>query len=511
MSRDVVNILWFAGLAVALVALFAAGLRLPLMTRLRRLAATAYTAAIVLGALAVVVVANVALFRHDVNIDLTRERTFTPSAAAQDVVQQLDRDVRLTYFYHARDEAGRRGKYVVEALGRRSPFLHVQTVDPDRQPRLAETYGIRLYNAAVIEAEGRRVQVMGSDENDFALGIQRALRQRRTTVCFAEGHGEYPFDNFEFHTHLESAASHAHGDKSSALVQMPGHGAGRLRRALEALGLETRRIVPAMLGAIPRDCTVVVSVNPRTAYVPAESDSLAAYLADGGAALLLYDLGFVVERRLGGLLERLGLRLEQAVVVDPRDHQGTDAETVAVPVYEPHPITNRVALTFYPGVRPNTLLPPPPGVSVTPLVVSCRESFSRPVARVGAEAIVRAGAGASTPSGVLRPGQKVLAAAVEGRWADAPPRPSPFRVVVVGDADFASNSFLPYMANGDLALSMVRWLIREEGAPKLRPMNPVPPMVLLSARQMQRVFVAVEILLPFSIVAVGAVVWWQRR
>jgi gliding motility-associatede transport system auxiliary component len=511
MTRDAVNGLWFLGWLIALVALFLAGLRLPLMTRLRRGRAVGYVWGIVVAVFGIVTLANVALFRHDVSVDLTREKTFTPSGQADAVVQALDRDVKLTYFYHARDEAGRRGKQIVEVLGRHSPYLHVRTVDPDRQPRLAETYGVRLYNAAVIEADGRRIQVMSTDENDLALGIQRALRQRVTTVCFMEGHGEYPFDSFEFHTHLEAATSHSHGDKSSALVQMPGHGAGRLRRALEALGLETQKIVPAMLGRIPRDCAALIAVNPRTAYLPAESDMLAAYLADGGAALLLYDLGFVVERRLAGLLERLGLRLEQSIVVDPRDHYATDHETVAVPVYEPHPITTRVALTFYPGVRPITVLPALPGITVTPLVLSSPDSYSRPVAAVGAEAVARAHAAAPPSSLSGRPGRHVLAAAVEGRWPEAPPSAPPFRVVLVGDADFASNSFLPYIANSDLALSMVRWLVREEGVPKVRPSIPVPPMVLLTTRQMQAIFVAVEVLLPLTVVATGVVVWWRRR
>jgi hypothetical protein len=511
MSADLQNPLWFAGWTVALTALFLAGLRLPLMTRFRRPGALAYASAVVVVVVGATLGGNVALVRHDVHVDLTRERTFTPSRQAAEVVQALDREVRLTYFYHARDESGRRAKHVVEVLGRRSPFLRVRTVDPDRQPRLAETYGIRLYNAAVIEADGRRIQVMGTDENDFALGIQRVLRRRVTSVCFMEGHGEYPFDNFEFHTHLETATAHSHGDKSSALVQMPGHGAGRLRRALEALGFDARRIVPATLGAIPRDCAAVIAINPRTTYLPAESDALAAYLAGGGAALLLYDLGFVVERRLAALLARLGVRLEQEVVVDPLDHYSTDHETVAVPVYEPHPITARIPLTVYPGVRALTLTPPPSGVTVTALMRSSKESFSRPVVDVGAEAVARADAGTPAPPARGRPGPHVLAVAVEGRWPEAAPDAAPFRVVVAGDADFASNSFLPYMANGDLALSMIRWLAREDSAAKVRPAIPVPPMVLLTKRQMRDIFVGLEIVLPLSVVAVGTVVWWRRR
>ena len=510
MSRDLGNVIWFAGWLAALLALFAVGLRLPLQTRLRRLAAP-YTWGIVVAVLAVTVLANVALFRHDVHVDLTRGRTFTPSNQAEDVARALDREVSLTYFYHARDEAGRRAKHVVEVLGRRHPLLRVRTVDPDRQPRLAQTYGIRLYNAAVIESDGRRIEVMGTDEDDFAIGIQRVLRKHVTTVCFMEGHGEYPFDNFEFHTHVESAAAHSHGDKSSALVQMEGHGAGRLRRALEALGFETRKIIPAMLQTIPGDCAAIIAVNPRTTYLPAESDVLATYLARSGAALLLYDLGFVVEPRLASLLSRLGLELRQEVVVDPLDHYSTDHETVAVPVYDPHPITARVALTFYPGVRPLILVPTPPGVTVMPLVRSSKESVAKPVLPVGVEAVTRhPTTGASSVSRERR-GPHVLAAAIEGRWPETPATAEPFRVVVVGDGDFASNSFLPYMANGDLVLSMVRWLVREERFAKIRPSIPVPPMVLLSKSQMQRIFVGVEVILPLGVIAFGAVVWWRRR
>jgi len=36
-------------------------------------------------------------------------------------------------------------------------------------------------------------------------------------------------------------------------------------------------------------------------------------------------------------------------------------------------------------------------------------------------------------------------------------------------------------------------------------------MVLLTTRQMQRIFTTLEILLPLSVVVVGAVVWWRRR
>ncbi len=75
---DAINALWFAGWLVAVGALFVLGLRLPRLPRLRGLPALGYAAAIVVAALGVAVLANVALVLHDVHVDLTREAVFTP-------------------------------------------------------------------------------------------------------------------------------------------------------------------------------------------------------------------------------------------------------------------------------------------------------------------------------------------------------------------------------------------------------------------------------------------------
>ena len=190
---DVINTLWFGGWLIALAVLFVLGLRLPLQPRLRRLPALGYVTGIVVTTLGLAVLANVALVLHDAHFDLTREGIFTPSKQAESVVDRLSRDVKLTYFYQSQDQEGRRAKDMVEVLGRRNPRLHVRTVDPDKQPTVADTYGVRIYNAAVLEADGRRIQVRSTDENQIALGILRVIREQVTTVCFMEGHDEYPW------------------------------------------------------------------------------------------------------------------------------------------------------------------------------------------------------------------------------------------------------------------------------------------------------------------------------
>jgi len=225
---------WFAGWLLAVAVVFFAGLRLPLQTRLTPRKSLLLNAAVLAAALAVTVFANVGLILHDTHIDLTREKVFTPSAQAMKVVDDLRQPVRLTYFYRSQDPEGRRIKDVLEVMARRNSLLQVRTIDPDRQPAAAQAYGVRLYNAAILEVDDRKLLVQSTDEAELAIGIQRALREKVVRVCFVEGHNELPMDNFEFHTHVEGVANHSHGDASSKYVQMQGHGIGRLRRALRA-------------------------------------------------------------------------------------------------------------------------------------------------------------------------------------------------------------------------------------------------------------------------------------
>ncbi|HEX4985020.1 MAG TPA: GldG family protein [Burkholderiales bacterium] len=505
---DLIELAWFAGWLAAVLVLFLAGLRLPLQTRLSRHAGFALNLGFLAAAAAVAVLANVALTLHDVHIDLTREKVYTPSAQAMAVVDNLRQPVKLTYFYRSQDPEGRRVKDVLEVMGRRNALLQIRTIDPDRQPAAAQAYGVRLYNAAVLEAQDRKLLVQSTDEAEIAIGIQRVLREKVIRVCFLEGHGELPMDNFEFHTHVEGVANHSHGDASSQYVQMQGHGIGRLRRALETQGYETRKIVLATLPGVPSDCDAVIDANPRTTFLPGETAALEKYLEGGGSLFAMFDLGFVLEPRLARLAENLGVRLPQEAVVDPLSHYSTDAEMVAITAYQPNPITKGLSMTFFPGVRP--LLPgqAAEGVRTTALFASSRDSYSRAVAPVGVREVAAAAVKHAAPSA---PGPRVLAVASEGRLPGAAADARAFRVVLVGDGDFASNSFLPYLSNSDLAAAAVRWLVREERATAVTTRIPVPPMILLSGSQMKWIFLLVEGALPLAVFALGFIVWWRRR
>lgn len=459
--------------------------------------------------IAVAILASVALTRHDQHYDLTSERVFTPDPNALEVIASLKQPVRLTYFFRADDPEGKRAQRIVKLLAQHNHLLEVSTVDPDTHPSLAQSAGMKIYNAALLEADGRRLIVHSTDEIDIAIGIQRVLREHRVEICFFDGHGEYPSDNYEFHTHVEKlgghGSGHAHGT-ADAVIETSGHGVGRLRRSLEALGYDIRVILPAVDGAIDASCQVVIDAGPRVAYSALETSALATYFESGGSALLMYDLGFPIGAEHASLLEQLGLRLEQAVVVDPALHYAADQEMVAVTAYESHKITERMSFSFYPGVRLLHRVAPANGITLSPLFYSSKKSYRQSFSdRADHKSVEHA-----RPHDVDNDaGPHLLAAASSGSLSQTSPRQ--FRIVVVGDADFATNSFYPYMSNNRIALAMVRWLAREEGVASVSARIPVPQTVQLTNQQRRRFILFLVVGLPCLIAGIGVWVWWRRR
>src|SRR5262245_15044413 len=139
-AHDLDKLLWFGGWALAVIALFIVALRVPLQTRLHGWRAGLYVVGVVATASGVCVLANAALLLHDAHLDLTREKIYTPSAAAMRAVEDLKQPVSITYFYRLADPIGRRTADLLKVMGRRNPLLTVNAIDPDKEPALARTH-----------------------------------------------------------------------------------------------------------------------------------------------------------------------------------------------------------------------------------------------------------------------------------------------------------------------------------------------------------------------------------
>ena len=292
----------------------------------------------------------------------------------QTIARSLQHDVALTYFYNSKDDTAYAAKQVLAVVARQNPHLGIRTLDLDTELVAAREYGVKLYNTVVVEAEGRRTQVENTvDLRQMAYAIERVLQRRTQMVCFVTCHGEQYAPGHVHYSHVEILAGGEPGHSDT--IEAPPDGLDRLKLALETIGYNDRAIEPATLPAIPEDCAVVADLGATSAYAPAEVHVLSDYLAHGGHVLLAYDPRFPVAPELASLLASAALTVENGVIVDPLNHYGTDQEEAAVPYYPPHPITEQVALTVFPGARPIRLRGPVAGLTAAELVTTSKRQL----------------------------------------------------------------------------------------------------------------------------------------
>ena len=509
LSERISNSLLFAAWLLTLLTLFALAVRLPLRGRGSHWSAWAGNTLIVCAAVGVAIAANVALYRHDVHVDATRERRNTPPPQLTDVINGLHSPLSLTYFYNASDENALATRDMIEIAARNHPLLSFRAIDLDNEPGLARDIGVHSYNTAVLQAADRRVLVENvTDAARLGYAALRVFRRRAQTICFVTGHGETfrPMPGHYHFSHVETLRGHDMRGADDVLVAEPEQ-LDRFQLALHEIGFEMRELVTATTAAIPSDCSVVAELGPRTALASGEADLLADYLRGGGRLMMLIDPQFpVVPDLQSRVLEPLGLATDPAIVIDPLNHFRTDPDKVAVPYYPPHPITAHLALTVFAQARPIRVAQPPARVKVSVLAASSQDSYLRPPSAAGGIMLATGGQAAADDGRGAHP----LVVALGGSFPGAEPGKT-FRLVVAGTSKFATNEYFPYVSNGELSVAIARWLAEDNAAPNLAPRAYSLPEIVLTSSQMRNTFIVLEVLLPLSTALFGIAMWWRRR
>ena len=290
-----VELAWFAGWLAAILVLFALGVRAPLQTRLSRVWAAGYNVGIVVAAVAVAALGNVALARHDAQIDLTRERAFTPSPQAE-AVATVAHAGRPAHVLLSRGRSERPPRQGARREPRSPPPAPLRAHRRSRQAAAARG-DLRRAPVQRGRARGRRPPHPGARDGRRRHRARHpaAPAQERDDHLLHRGARRVSVRQLRVpYPRGDAAGAHATATRAPRSCRCPGTARGACGARSRASASRPGEIVTATLSRIPDDCAVVVAVNPRTTYLPAESDVLADYLARGGSAL------FLVRPRLRG-------------------------------------------------------------------------------------------------------------------------------------------------------------------------------------------------------------------
>lgn len=447
--------------------------------------------------------------RHYQRFDWTSAGLYTLSEKSTQVLSELARPVTVTVFMTEGSPLYAETQELLKRYQAASPLVSVETLNPERNPARAQAFlgemgDIRL---SVVFRSGEKKKVVPVDalaELDFAR---------------ARMGGEPVLKAFKGEQEFTAAILTVTQEKSPKVVFTKGHGerpvAGRVREGLERFvdllkqdNCSVEEWDSLADQKVPDGTDLVVVAGPRTGFTFPETDALSVYLAEGGRALFLLDPEFapgpgnrMAELGLGPVLEAWGVRLGDDIVVDPRNALPLmGPETVVARSFRSHPVTSLLEglPVVFPVVRSvGPADPLPEGVTVQVLVETSPDGWGETNLADLETRVEKDDRDVAGPVPLA-----VAVEAGEGRKT---------RLVVVGDADFASSGGIANAANLYLATSAVNWLLERESLISIPPKSTDQVAVTLSRTDIGRLSVFVLLILPAAAIGLGIAVWLRRR
>ncbi len=446
----------------------------------------------------ILILANYIVYRHDVKLDLTENKSFTLSEQTIKILKGLNSEVKVKGFYRAsnaqrQDVLNRLEIYRTEAGGK----LSFEMVDPDRQPGLALNAGVQSDGTIILESGKSRKEIYAADESQLTSAILSITRSNKPKIYFLSGHGELDWDSFE-----------------------PRLGLGFMKQVLEQESYETAELsLPAVQNKVPADAAVVVIAGPEKALTAEEAKGLQDYFKQGKGKLMV----LLQARFASGLeptLRQLGLQVNDNIIVDPSQNIQNDVTVPAFTAYEFHPITKALNnnVVFLPLSRSLTISNPPDHIQLTALMKTTPASWGE--TNLEENSLIQKDS--ADPAGPL-----TAAVALTRSDPNAMPSSSPdpgnpeaapkeqakdqSRMVIVGNAMFASNGFSKILGNGDFFLNSIAWLTESEDLISIRAKPTENRQLQLTGSQERWTFNISLIGMPLLVIIFGLVIWWKRR
>lgn len=425
--------------------------------------------------LGILIFINLFAQEYHKRFDLTANKRYTLSPQTIKVLKHLDRKVSVIGFFTSGAEKNK-AKDLLEEYAYYSKKFHFTFIDPDRHPLEARKYNITRYNTLVVKSGEKREQVYEPSEEKLTNAIVRVTRKGKKTIYFLCGHGEHDIND------------------------TGKNGYSAFKTALKEKGFEVKTLLLLKEPRVPDNAALIIVAGPRKKLMPAEIKLLNAYLEKGGRLLLLLDPE--TGQELNTFLASKGVVLQNDIIVDKmsRLFGGDYLIPVVVKYNSHHPATKDFKLAcFLPLARSLDVKQSlPKKIKAEVLAWTSENSWGETDLKA-----LKAGKASYSPQDIAGPLPVAVAA-----W---PKDKKGFKMVVVGDADFVSNTYLQLSGNEDLALNLISWLTEEQDLIAIPPKKTETTPLALSREQAELIFWLPVVILPLSIIGVGIGVYLRRR
>jgi ABC-type uncharacterized transport system involved in gliding motility auxiliary subunit len=414
--------------------------------------------------------------RHTWQWDWTRNDGNSLSATSIRVLQRTEGPLEITAYAPELPTLRDKIRRFIALYQYHKPDLGLRFVDPFEFPDETRRQGISLSGELLLRYRDREERLQSLDEQQLTSAIQRLQQTRTRWVAGLRGHGE------------------------RSLLGEANHDLGAFGRVLDAQGYQVVELDLATTPVPPDNTALLVIASPLKALLETELQRLADYLDSGKNLLLLID----PEHReiQQPLLDLLGMVQLPGTIVDANVRDlGVDNPAVAlVAKYPEHPALQDFNLiSLYPQAA--ALQPAADADAdwrISPLLQTLTHSWNETGPLVGE--IQR------DPADNEQPGPLTIGYALSRQQGGHEQR-----VLVIGDGDFLSNSYLDNAGNQDLGVSLIRWLVEDDRMLGIPPRETLDRELRLSPLAQGVIGLGTLILLPLLFLITGTILAWRRN
>ena len=389
--------------------------------------------------------------RYYLQMDMSDNAGNTLSKTSQKLLKTLDDAVDIKVYIRPSAALQQQIEQLVQRYQRHKANISLKFIDPQTNLAAVKDLNIGKQGLIVVRYKGRMEKINFLDETSLSNAFLQLAHSNERWVSFLIGHGE----------------RHPQGKANFDL--------GLFSQELARRNINTQALNLPQLKGIPDNTALLVLSAPSVALLAGEIDIIQGYIKRGGNLLILSDPD---TRHLDSTMQLLGVRQEKGHVMDngTRLYAIDDPSFVLVSQYTNHPVTK--------GLQTMTLYPQAAGLTA----LKTQVEFSR-------ESLLKT------------EDQIVLAMALTRSLTSGTQQ----RIVIFGDGDFLSNTFLGNVGNLNLGLRLFNWLTHNDQFIEIPLKTPKDNRLSLTPFMMGIMGGGFLFVLPVTFIIVGFLIDYRRK
>lgn len=431
------------------------------------------------------IIGLLAWLSHQYNFesDWTANNRNTLSQASIKLLGQMPSPITITTFIPEGNLLSNRQyiKKLVEKYKKHKSDISLEIINPDITPDKVRQMKVTNYGEVVVNYQGRNEHLNKLNEQTLSNTLHRLLRQGEREILYISGHGERKPNgqaNFDWRNFSEKLKSKGISSGILKLNETPD---------------------------IPQADAIVIA-SPQINFLPGEVNLLLEYVKQGGNLLWIQEPG----RSMYGLkplADLLGTSFYPGTIVDPTAQMMNvkDPSFALITSYPAHAITRDFQ---YMSIFPKAV-----GIIHAAVKPEWKATaFLKTVARSWSETgILKGAVDYNQDSDIVGP--LTIGLALERKDSEAVKNNNnkKQRIVILGDGDFLSNTYLGNQGNLNIGSNIINWITNDDNLIDIPSSSSPDSQITITELGGALIGLFFLILLPLILLISGAFIWFKRR